>query len=46
MSQYDTIDADGHVQEPGDALAEFLPAEMKPFAPRHLPVLPPPPFAP
>ena len=36
MSQYNTIDADGHVQEPGDAVAEFLPAEMKPFAPRYL----------
>lgn len=36
MSEYKTIDADGHVQEPAAELAEFLPNEMKPFAPRYL----------
>jgi predicted TIM-barrel fold metal-dependent hydrolase len=36
MSPYRTIDADGHVQEPADELAEFLPSEMKPFGPRYL----------
>jgi predicted TIM-barrel fold metal-dependent hydrolase len=36
MSEYHTIDADGHVQEPADELAEFLPSEMKAFAPQYL----------
>jgi hypothetical protein len=30
----ETIDADGHVQEPTDAIAERLPAGMRDFAPR------------
>ena len=35
MTNFLTIDSDGHVQEPGEELARFLPAELRCYAPRH-----------
>ncbi len=34
IQTFQTIDADGHVQEPTEAIAERLPAAMRDFAPR------------
>jgi predicted TIM-barrel fold metal-dependent hydrolase len=35
MTKIQPIDADGHVQEQAEALARFLPAELRCFAPRY-----------